>query len=157
MSQRFFLPFVALFSSVAVSAASAQQGLIDATRPERILSVAKGFGSAELSKDTKGDPMIKGRLETVQYYIYFFGCKDGRNCRSLLLKASNSVTTKPALVAMNEFNQKSRFAKAYLDDDADPVVELDINLDGGVSSKNLDDTFDWWKNTLKQYRETFLN
>jgi hypothetical protein len=157
MSQKLFLAFVALFVSAAASVASAQQGLIDATRPERILSVAKGFGGAELSKDTKGDPVIKGRIESVQYYIYFYGCKDGKNCRSVLLKASNSVTNKPALVAMNEFNQKSRFAKAYLDADADPVVELDINLDGGVSSKNLDDTFDWWKNALKQYRETFLN
>ena len=45
--------------------------------------------------------------------------------------------------------------KVFLDDDNDVVVEFDMNLDGGVSQKNLDDTFDWWKLTLKNVARDF--
>ena len=40
--------------------------------------------------------------------------------------------------------QTKRFAKAYLDDQNDPVIEMDVNLQGGVSRKNLEETFDLW-------------
>ena len=46
--------------------------------------------------------------------------------------------------------------KAYLDDVKDPVVEMDVNLFGGVSTRNLEDTIDWWQLVLADFKLNVL-
>ena len=139
------------------AAASAQDALVDATQPERILAVARGFGSAELEKDKSGDPRISGRIDGARYSVFFYGCKDGTNCRTIQFHNSFEVRKKPTLAAINAYNQKNRFGKVYTDKDGDPALEFDVNLDGGASPKLLDDTFDWWKVILANFRKSFSN
>ncbi len=38
---------------------------------------------------------------------------------------------------INEWNRTKRFSKAYLDDDDDPCLESDLDLEGGVSVKSI--------------------
>ena len=139
------------------SPALAQEQLIDATQPERILTVARGFGSAELEKDKSGDPKISGRIDGSRYSVFFYGCKDGTNCKTIQFHNSFEVRKKPTLSAINTYNQKNRFGKVYADKDGDPALEFDVNLDGGASPKLLDDTFDWWKVILANYKKAFAN
>ena len=60
--------FCALLSAAAGPAFA--DSLIDATKPERLHEIARGFGSAELDKDSQGDPRITGRIEGTKYGIY---------------------------------------------------------------------------------------
>jgi hypothetical protein len=41
------------------------------------------------------------------------------------------------LARINSWNKGKRFTRAYLDDENDPVLESDLNLEGGVSAENL--------------------
>lgn len=134
-----------------------QSGLVDGTQPERILSIARGFGAAELSKDKQGDPKIDGRMGGTRYTVLFYGCKGGKGCRSIQFYAGFEVSNKPTLEALNAYNLKNRFSKVYADRDGDPAVEFDVNLEGGVSQKNLDDTFDWWKVIMANVRKAFVD
>ena len=54
--------------------------LIDATMPDKILEIAKGFGTASLDKDNVGDPRITGRIDGQKYTIHFYGCLNGKDC-----------------------------------------------------------------------------
>ena len=56
---------------------------------------------------------------------------------------------------MNAWNRDRRFGKAYIDADGDIAIEMDVNLWGGVTPKNLDDTFDWWRIVLERAGEVF--
>ncbi|MBA4503681.1 YbjN domain-containing protein [Marinobacterium marinum] len=125
---------------------------VDATDPQQILELAKGFGSATLEEDDYGDPLITGRINGSKYGIYFYGCDDNRDCTDIQFSAAWSgydIT----LEQINDWNLNKRYGKAYLDDDGDPTVELIVNLKYGVSRDNLDDTIDWWKLTMTEFEQ----
>jgi Putative bacterial sensory transduction regulator len=147
---------VALCILVSASMGRAQD-LVMADDPEKILEIARGFGSAEMETDGSGDPIIRARMEGTTYSILFFGCEGGVNCTSIQFWTYLSPP-EDALVAVNAWNRDIRFGKAYIDGDGDVVIEMDVNLWGGVAPKNLDDTFDWWRAVLdrvdKEFSET---
>lgn len=128
---------------------------VDATNPSVILNLAKGFGSAELTKDREGDPKISARMDGSKYTIYFYGCTNGRACTSIQFSAGWSDTGATES-QMTDWNRNKRFAKAYLDSDNDPILEMDVNLEGGVSQANLEDTFDWFKTSMKSFKRETL-
>jgi hypothetical protein len=129
--------------------------IIDATDPEAILNLAKGYGSAKLGTDSSGDPKITGRIDGTKYGVYFYGCKDGKNCDDIQFAAAWSGVS-VSLEEINEWNRNKRFGRAYLDSDGDPSLLMSVNIDYGVTEENLDDTFNWWKRVLEQYREEVL-
>ncbi len=129
--------------------------VIDAHDPAVILDIAKGYGSAEMGKDSGGDPMITGRLDGNKYGVLFYGCKSGKNCNDIQFYAAWGGA-KTTMDALNSWNRDNRFAKAYLDKDGDPALEMDVNLDHGVTRANLDDTFNWWSMALKAFKQKVL-
>lgn len=145
--------FCALLSAAAGPAFA--DALIDATKPERLHEIARGFGSAELDKDSQGDPRITGRIEGTKYGIYFYGCVKGADCDDIQFSASWSGP-KVSLEKINDWNRTKRFGKAYLDKDGDPNLEMEVNLDYGVSAKNIEDSFNWWTKALKEYKKVVL-
>jgi hypothetical protein len=46
---------------------------------------------------------------------------------------------KGTLSRVNEWNRTHRFSRAYIDNDGDPVIELDLDLTGGISKQRLVD------------------
>jgi hypothetical protein len=131
----------------APSIAFAKTKLIDAKSPKSILSIAKGFGSAKLTKDSEGDPKIEGRMDGVKYSILFYGCENNKACTNIQFGAA-WADVELSFEAVNEYNKNKRFGKVYLDDDGDPNFEMDVNIDLGVTDDNFEDTFEWWQVVL---------
>ncbi len=52
---------------------------------------------------------------------------------------------------INEWNRAKRFAKAYLDNDNDPVLESDYELTGGVTEQNVKE----WMKTFVYFAKEF--
>lgn len=128
--------------------------LLDATNVNDILEIAKTYGSAEMQTTSAGDPQIVGRIDNARYVLFFEGCKENLNCRNLQFYAGWAVGDKKvSSERINEWNRTKRWGKAYLDREGDPAIELDVNLYRGVSRPNFDDTFDWWKVVMKEFRQ----
>lgn len=138
-----------------VTAASAQK-LVDATDPEAIINLMRGFGSAVLETDDAGDPMIVARIDGTRFLVLFYGCQDGADCKSIQFRAAWETSGNVSLGKIDSWNADKRFGKAYLDDVKDPVVEMDVNLFGGVSTRNLEDTIDWWQLVLADFKLNVL-
>jgi Putative bacterial sensory transduction regulator len=150
------LKVVVLLATLFVGIDSARaDGLVDATDPARLLGIAKGFGTANLEKSTNGDPKIAGRLEGVKYGIYFFGCTDNSNCDDIQF-ATAWAGAEVSEEKINEWNKTKRYGKAYLDDEGDPHLEMDVNIHLGVSEENLSDTFEWWGTVLRAFKKEVL-
>ena len=132
------------------------QTLVFASNPQAILQIAQGLGDAKLDKDREGDPKITGNLEGSAYQILFFGCTNHVHCDNIEFQAG-WTDTKATLQEVNRWNRDKRFGKAYLDSANDPMLELDVNLDYGVSRKNLEDTFDYWRKVLRSFKHDVLN
>ncbi|MBO6639215.1 MAG: YbjN domain-containing protein [Roseitalea sp.] len=139
-----------------VTTASAQK-LVDATDPEAIINLLRGFGSAVLEEDDAGDPMIVARIDGTRFLVLFYGCEDGANCKSIQFRAAWESAGNITMGQLGGWNADKRFGKAYLDDVKDPVVEMDVNLFGGVSTRNLEDTIDWWQLVLADFKLNVLD
>lgn len=146
-----------LFLVAASTVANAQQ-LVDGSDPEQLENLIRGFGSAVLETDDVGDPMIVGRMEGTRFVVLFYGCDDaGSNCDSVQFRAAWSTSGEISLDAINAWNRDKRFGKAYIDDENDPVIEMDVNLDSGVTRRSFEDSIDWWQVVLADFKLNVLD
>jgi len=53
---------------------------------------------------------------------------------------------------VNDWNKSKRFSRAYIDGDGDPCVELDYDLEGGVSDESIKVWFDTVTAVVKSFR-----
>ncbi|AKR56054.1 hypothetical protein GCM10011321_07160 [Youhaiella tibetensis] len=134
------------------SAFAAGSDLVDGNDVDTILELARGYGSASLEKQDNGDPKIKGDIDGITYAIYFMNCTKGKNCEDLNFY-SGFLDLKPDMDVINAWNRDKRFGKAYLDSDGDAVVEMDLNLEHGISTDNLDADISVWSLVVGQYAE----
>lgn len=133
---------------LALPVAVQAQDLIDGSDPERIASVLRGFGSARVEADSSGKSVIVARAEGKAYRVHFYGCTDGANCTSIGFWAYWSQSA--PLEKINAWNAGKRYGKVYLDDDGEVVLEYDLNLTGGVPTRNLDVDGEIWLNLMAE-------
>lgn len=76
---------------------------------------------------------ILWRIEGVKAAV--MRSKDG-NHLTFRVYFGNSSTT---LAKINAWNKSKKFSRSYLDDDGDPVLQLDLELDGGVTMDRVAD------------------
>lgn len=140
----------AVFLFIALTSNSAYtQELIDGAYIGGIISAAREFGSATLTSQTDGNPMIAGQIDDIPFSLRFRNCFDNANCEDMNFRVGFLV--KPTLEQMNTWNRNKRFSKAFLDADGDAIIEMDIILKGGVSRENMREIFSYWRLTLAQF------
>jgi len=147
--------FAVSLCTQSVAALNAEE-MVSALEPDKIESLARGFGSATLKKERDGEPYIIGLIDGTKYGIYFYGCEDGRECQSIQFSAG-WTDANVTMDTINRWNRDKRFGKAYLDKEGDPRIEMDVNLDYGVTTRNFEDTFDLWSRVLKSFKTDFLD
>lgn len=127
---------------------------VDATDPAKLVAVIQDLGyRASLESDGIGDPMIGSSVGGVEFGIYFYGCTKGESCKSVLFKVGYDREEGTALDVVEAWNERTLFGRAYLDEESDPWVEMSVNLFGGVSRKNFEDTYDWWEVVLDDFEK----
>src|SRR5690606_11183174 len=145
-----------LFATVSHAQTALPAGNVDATDASVLADVLQELGyRAMLGTDGGGDPLITSSADGSEFRIYFYGCSNGQMCKSIQFSRGYDMDAGMSLEQVNVWSREYRFGKVYLDDDLDPFIEMDVNLDfGGVSRENFADTFDWWLVTVREF-ETF--
>jgi hypothetical protein len=138
--------------ALALSLSAFSQSTITGTNTDKILNIARGYGSATLVTQSNGDPQINGKIDGISYQIYFRNCTDNASCEDLNFYLG-FLDLKPSLDAINTWNASKRFSRAYLDSVNDACVEMDIDMVKGVSSEYLDSQFGVWNMILNQFAE----
>lgn len=140
---------VAAFVVASASGVATAQDILTIAEPDVVLNAAKGFGSANLETDQGGDPLIDGRIQGMEYSIFFYGCKDGANCRSIQFSAffPDPWTAEKA----NAFNQQFRWVKAYEKDGAN--FRMDVDFKGGITRQFLEEQFVTWESFIPDLKE----
>lgn len=142
--------------AMALAQSSIAEELVDATNPERMVSVIQELGyRAKLDVDNIGDPIIHSSVGGTDFSLQFFGCTEDNNdqCKLLLFKVGYDLSEGMNLKAVNSWNQEALFGRAYLDDEDDPWFELEVNMYGGVSRQNFEFTFNRWEVTVASFEE----
>ncbi|MDO8410091.1 MAG: YbjN domain-containing protein [Phenylobacterium sp.] len=115
---------------------------------------AKGYRAQE-DEDGIGDPMIRSATDGVNYNIYFYGC-EGARCTSIQFTVAFGMNEPMTLDRINAWNREMRFSRAYLDDEMDPVLEMDVDLERGATTEQLESGIDAWAAGVPAFK-TFID
>jgi len=140
----------ALLLPALLAAPASAEELLDGSKIDDILAIAQKYGPATLEQQQNGNPRISATTEGVSYQIFFMNCAANAVCEDLNFYAGFK-DIKPAMDALNTWNRDKRFGSAYLDADLDAAIEYDVNLEYGVSRKNLDAAFGVWSLLLGEF------
>jgi len=138
--------------ALTLTAGASAQTLLTGADTDEILNVARGYGAATLTTQSNGDPQISGKIEGISYQIYFRNCTDNADCEDLNFYLG-FLDLKPTLEVINDWNFNKRFSRAYLDQDEDACVEMDLDLVQGVTSEYLDSQFGLWAMVVGQFAD----
>jgi len=146
------------FLAAPQMAAAQLGGIVTGEDVERVVELARAYGPAERRHDDAGDgPWIRAEMDGVVYTISFLNCTDGVDCRSVQFRAWWESEGAHTIAQMNQWNRDRRFSAAYLDSDMNATVEFDVNLTGGVTAVNFDDTLQWWATVLREFTEEVID
>ena len=116
------------FATTARAADETVLDVITGTTFKAIMA-AQGYNATQLDED--GD--LLGRIEGVPFYIIISQDKHSMVFR---YSASGSNAT---VAKCNQWNLSKKYSRAYMDKDGDPVLELDLDLEGGVTVARIKD------------------
>ncbi len=129
--------------------------MIDASEPERMTTFMQALGyRAELLRDGYGDPMINGRISATDYAIEFYECEDGETCNSIQFVADIPPPADLTIERLNTANATWRYARISAIGPA-LRIQMDVNLDGGVTAMNFEDTLYAWRQLVELFEKEF--
>lgn len=147
MKQIQHLMWIGLLLSVmalTVQAADQQQVIERITSADmKSLLHAEGFVGVTIDEDD--DLLVKMNGFTI---IVFVRGNDYRMIQYRFFITESSATVDD----MNRWNAEKLFARAYIDSDGDPVLEMDVDLEGGVTIARIKDSI----RTFSQLQIAFL-
>ncbi|MDR3154886.1 MAG: YbjN domain-containing protein [Deltaproteobacteria bacterium] len=130
---RFSPPTVAVFVAVILALfpvlpAAAQGDVYQKITPDQLFALMHDQGyDVSLGDSVNGGKLINWEIDGFTTVILFF---DG----GLSIQFYGGVAGGgPSLDKINAFNRDYRFSRTYLDSKGDPNLELDLDLEGGVT------------------------
>ncbi len=149
----------------AVSAAAAQTppsaervrgGMFDASDPPGIARFMEKTGyRVQQTFDERGDPVITGRISRSDYLIQFYECENGAFCNSIQFITQAAKPPAVTYETLNAFNIRWRYVRATISG-TQLRLQMDVNLDAGVTADNLEDTLDIWRQLLESFEHDLL-
>jgi hypothetical protein len=147
-----------LLSAPAIAQAPMLTGMISGLDVDRIAGIARAYGPAERRfDDAEEGPWIRAEMDGIVYTISFLNCTNATDCTSVQFRAWWNSEGAHSLEAMNRWNRERRFSAAYLDSNNNATLEYDVNLAGGVTAVNFDDTVQWWQAVLQEFRGSVID
>lgn len=138
------------------SAERVRGGMFDASDPAGIARFMERTGyRVELRADSRGDPVIAGRISRSDYLMQFYECESGSFCNSvqILVQAPRPATLTGD--SANAFNTRWRYVRVTYDQ-TQVKLQMDVNLDAGVTADNLEDTLDIWRQLVEIFERDIL-
>lgn len=134
-----------LLTGLSLGAQAAEQSL-DIT-PDLVSNIAKGYGSAVLQKDSKGRPIIFGRINGQAYAILFVDC--ARESCSMFQFVASVDASGVGLEQVNAWNSENCFGKANLNKDKIFLSQSVVSR-YGLPRRTLERYFGFWELVLEK-------
>ena len=141
--------------ALAAAAPAGNSELVRAQDPQSIVRAMQNAGyQAQLGTDKVGDPMITSGSSGTTFQVFFYNCTNHQQCATIQFHSGYTLKIPVALDQINQWNRSERFGRAYLDKDNDPILEMDVDLDGGGLSPALFiDNVEFWTSVLGNFEK----
>lgn len=142
----------AICAAAMPAALAAETGRIDRVGGEQLAELVADAGyRATPGRDGQGDPMVSSSAAGANYTIYMYGCEEDR-CKSLQFIAGFDLADGIGLQRINAWNRDKRYGSAYLDDEEDPWLQMDLDLEGGATTGQVTEYVELWDTLLGQFQ-----
>jgi hypothetical protein len=157
MRNRIMLLAAGFLAFTASSQASAENVTAD---PQIVARAMRDAGyKATIEKSDDGNSFIQSSTSGYPFRVFFFGCdNDTPGCDTIQLYAGFLTDTSPSLKEMNSYTRDYRWGRVYIDNEDDPVIEMDIDLeDGGMPVALFKDNLEYWDFIMPKFAEFALS
>jgi hypothetical protein len=146
---------LALAVAAAACAVPAQAQMVQAQDPDSVARALQDGGyRAEIGVDGVGDPKITSEVSGTTFQVFFYNCTDHRGCATVQFHSGYDLRNPVSLEHLNEWNRSQRFGRAFLDNEGDPILEMDVDLDdGGLSPLLFIDNIEFWASVLTKFEQ----
>lgn len=149
---RYVLAAAAFLLAPAGTPAAAE--LVTAKDPRKIAALLTERGYKAELIDTKDGTYIRSADSGVPVSIFFLNCSNKTDCTTIQFYTGFSDLGTVSLSTINSWNREHRFARAYIDVEGDPVIEMDVDMDAnGLDRANFYSNFDIFLASIPQFRE----
>jgi hypothetical protein len=141
-----------LFIIMAFAAMPAVAQSVDAGSPWRLSELIREEGyKATIESDSNGNPVIRSAADGLNFSIYFYSCRNGQDCKSVQFSSGFRMRDPLSVAAVNDWNGRKRYTRAWRDDDGNAFLRMDLNLIGGVSEQSFRESVKVWTILLRDY------
>lgn len=150
MPFRLMLAIVLCLSSASLAMAQADHGnVVESLTGQRVAALLGEAGFPDSEVDDDGDVTV-----TMQGYrvLFLVGSYDGKNIAARFALGGTEATAD----TVNRFDKDKRFGRAFLDDEGDPVLESDLDLEGGVTEARVKDFFRTYNELMVHFLRAVL-
>lgn len=135
----------------AAQAAASSTTTVTAVRPDSVAQALKNLGySAEMAKDTNGDPLINADIGGWQAALMFYECNDKTHdgCQSLQFVANFTPEKKFSAEDAVKFMRNTRFASVSLDKDQAVTMTWDVVTGKGIDLEVFSNSVDMFRSAM---------
>lgn len=108
---------------------------------------------AEAAVDSEGDPMLHSRADDHPFSIYFYQMEGGKALSIQFSYALDVEVDVDDQVAT--WNREYRFGRAFVDEEGDPFLKMDLDVERGFTSEGLANNVERWVSLLGEFYEYF--
>ena len=128
--------------------------LITGAHIDKIVAALEKAGfEVEVTETDDGKPKIESTDKEAPFSVHFYGCTDGKDCGYIQFVNGWDMKSGVSAVKVEQWNSEQIWGQAYRDKVRDPWVAMTVNLRGGVTVENFDDTVEWWADTLDEFSD----
>ena len=126
----------------------------DSITKEEVAAALRAVGATDVSleRDAAGDPMVAANLHDADFQVLMYDCS-GDRCASIQFRSGYDLDDGMSWDEMNDWNTALRYGKAWLDEEGDPFIELDLDLSGGSSDGQVRKYVAMWDAMLSGFHE----
>jgi hypothetical protein len=152
--QQAILAFLAA-ASMGAQDAPLPPGKVSIADPNSLVTALQRAGYRATLTYEEGKPEIESSAAGATFQLRFQNCETKDGCEDILVQSAYDLDKdKVSLETINKFNKDNRWARAYLDDENDPVIESDLIFAG----KQLDEatfieTMKAWDDVLGRFHK----
>lgn len=145
------LVFCGLLSLPLLGFAEAYPGGVAPEEVSRVL-VQMGY-EAESAVDNQGDPMVHSSSDGHPFSVYFYQLEEGRALSIEFSYGLDLDISSDDLVAT--WNREYRFGRAFVDDEGDPFLKMDLDVERGFTPEGLENNLERWFSLVSEFYDYF--
>jgi hypothetical protein len=147
---RLVLSAFLLLAGLTLSAEMLPDGGITIDEMSSILT-KKGYKAEVKVYNDEGEKKIVSSAEGYKFAIYFYSLSDKGRAKNIQFCVSVDLKDGITLERAYQWNKEYRYARVYRDEEDDPIMEMDMDLEHGCTTEAVDNNLERWFSLLNTF------